>query len=127
MVLMMAVSAMAIFGFGLFQRETADFRGETEMIELVEADGSFRLVSYDHFFDLCAAVQTKEAEIVNAEDSDVPNRDTVLLALRNQRAGLINDYNADARKARTRGQFRDLSLPDRLSVDAVMTNCEVSQ
>jgi hypothetical protein len=36
------LSAMALFGFGLFNRGTANFRGKNEQIEKTKANGNYR-------------------------------------------------------------------------------------
>ncbi len=39
LVLAIVIGSMWIFGWGLFQRSTANFRGETEQIEKTKANG----------------------------------------------------------------------------------------
>lgn len=114
------VASMAIFGWGMFQRSTADFRGQTDAIERVQADGDFRIQAYDRFFELCSAVQADEGRIANME-SELAQEDLsdkrrgelriALTAVRNARAEKIATYNADARREFTVGQFRSNDLP----------------
>lgn len=126
------VMCVGVFGFGWFQRATADFRGGTGQIEQVRADPNYRIAAYDHFFDLCAQIQTTEAGITAQEQelgTDPPQARKVqinanLTAARKSRAGLINQYNADAAKADTQAHFLASGLPYKLDVDAKETTCE---
>ncbi len=126
-------ASMFVFGFGFFAQKTANFRGETQKRNQVEGSGAFRAAAYNHFFDLCAGVQSNEASIRNLEDelhaTPAPTTERVsiimpsLTALRNARAAGINQYNADAVKSYTVGQFRSRSLPYQLSLTAKETSC----
>jgi len=118
-----ALMLIAVYGFGQFQRITADFRGETSQIEKTQANANYRIAAYDHFYDRCAGVQSLESKIKNMktelEAADSDQRKTVLntsiTASKNKRAELINSYNADARKEGTRGQFKASDLPYELN------------
>lgn len=126
------LAAMAVFGFGLFKRSTADFRGTTDQIEQTRASGSFRIQAYDRFYDRCAGVQADEATIkallderANAPDGRKAQINATLTAVRSARAEKIAEYNADARKVGTIGQFRAIDLPGRLDATDEETTCEV--
>lgn len=132
-VLTIVIGSMAVFGFGLFQRSTADFRGETEAIERTQADGAFRIASYEWYFDQCAAIQAAEGRI-NAQLSELdgdpaPSEDrrerinTNLAAMRGQRDALIARYNQEARKEETTGAFRANDLPMQINVSNPTTTC----
>jgi hypothetical protein len=131
-VVLIIISLVAIFGFGLLQRETADFRGDVEAVERTTGSGAFRIAAYEQFFNLCAAVQTHEARIANLErelernpsDSRVEQIEASITAVRNQRMEAINRYNADARMDYTRGQFQDSELPFQLDPNAEETSCD---
>lgn len=126
LVLVIIVASMWIFGFGLFQRSTAGFRGETEQIERTQADADFRIGSYEWFFDQCAAIQAQEgrinAQLDELDGNPAPSEDRVgqintnLAAMRGQREALIAEYNGEARKEDTSGPFRASDLP--ASIDA---------
>jgi hypothetical protein len=126
-------AAMAIFGVGLFQCGTAEFRGKTGQIERTKADPSYRIANYDHFYDLCAAVQSNEAAIdalkeelaTNPSQGRVEQIQAALAALRINRSEDINQYNADARKTATQGQFRASDLPYQLDQTAEKTSCKL--
>ena len=116
---------MWVFGFGLFQRETANFRGETAQRERTLADPDYRMANYDHFYDLCYLVRALDTKIATMEESDLPKdqKSTNLLALRNQRTQLVNEYNADSRKTETKAQLKASDLPESLDEDGE-TTCE---
>lgn len=129
-VLLMAFIVM--IATGVFKKETADFRGDVKATEQVQADGRYRIQAYDKFFNDCASIQSKTQQIKQAEEDlalasgdPAAERDarTTLRALRNQRTEAINQYNIDARKAGTLGQFRDSALPYSISADAETVSC----
>jgi hypothetical protein len=98
--------------------------------EITTSRGDYRIASYDHFTDLCAAVQAKEdqiavmrAELRHAHGFRRSQLLTNITALRTSRAELIREYNGDATKDFTRGQFRDSDLPYQLDVDDEDTTC----
>jgi len=125
------VGSMWIFGWGAFQRSTAEFRGETGQKERTVADPNYRIAQYDHFFDLCASVQSDEAtiQVLLDELATKPSQkrteqiNATLAGVRANRASSINQYNADARKAGTAGQFRASDLPAHLDLNARETSC----
>lgn len=130
------LAAMWVFGWGFFQRETADFRGQTDQIEQISADADYRIAAYEQFFDLCAAVQTKEAELAAAEaelalHEQGTYRHNQLLAnitaITTARADLINQYNADAAKADTAANFHSSDLPYNLDIESETTTCTASE
>lgn len=129
-----AVLVVAIgiaFAVSIYSKTTADTRGKTEQREDTVADGSYRIAAYDHFYDLCAAVQTTEGRIAALEDekagdpseSRLAQIEVTLTALRGQRIEAINEYNADARKEATAAQFKASDLPDQLDPSEEKTTC----
>lgn len=133
-IVLIVVGAMAIFGFGFFQRSTADFRGKTGQIERTRADPDYRIQAYESFYNECAAVQTAETRIANSKanlrtdekGSDDWYRDRAdLSAQENNRADLINSYNAHAREADTRAHFLASDLPYQLDASEEHTTCTV--
>lgn len=121
---------MLIWGFSTgFQYFTADVRGEVEKTELTAGSGEFRIFSYDYFFNKCAAIQNAEVEydaqygllqsMEPGTDRDSRTRydrqrRVVAVQLANIEQ-LKNQYNVDAAKEETIGQFRDSDLPSRVS------------
>lgn len=128
---LLLVALMWVFGFGFFARETAEFRGATGQRERTVADPGYRIAAYDRFFDLCAAVQAKEAAIANLQAEAATTTDaaragqlaSAITAQRNTRAELITTYNADAAKEGTRAQFQASSLPYTLDAAQEATTC----
>lgn len=130
-VIAVALFLAAVYGGGLMQRMTADFRGETGQIEQTQADADYRISAYDQFYDKCAGIQTLESKITNLSDELEETEDeqrksvlnTSITASKNKRAELINDYNADARKEATRGQFKASDLPYEVDINEEETTC----
>lgn len=131
LIMIMILSSMWIFGWGFFQRATADFRGETAALEQIKADPNSRISAYEHFFNLCASVQGHEDTIraLQAELDGEPSESRAeqirgaITANQAARDGKIRDYNSDAAQDFTVGQFRDADLPERLDVDKEVTEC----
>jgi len=130
--LLIAVSSMAIFGWGFFQRSTANFRGQTAAIEKTKANADFRIQSYQKFFNLCGEIQAKEdqARIFQAQlDADKraginnPDHQTNLNAVLATRASLVREYNNLATRGFTEGQFRDSNLPYQININNMETQC----
>lgn len=132
LILIISTILVSVYGGGFLQRMTADFRGETSQIEQTQADADYRIGAYDQFYDKCSGVQSLESKIANLteelEATDEDKRKSVLntsiTASKNKRAEMINDYNADARKEATRGQFRASDLPYELNEEEEETTCE---
>lgn len=122
---------IGVFVFGGLSQLTADFRGETDKRNKVEANGSYRIAAYDHFYDLCSSIQATEDTIGNQlaeRETASPERqaqiDANVVASRNVRASAIRQYNADARKSYTSGQFKASDLPFALDINAKETSCD---
>lgn len=120
----------SVYASGGFSRVTADFRGGTAATEQIKASGAYRIAAYDAFFDKCAAIQGKEAQIaaLRAESERAAGSRAEIVAinisaLTGSRGAAIARYNADAAKAGTEGQFRDSSLPYRINPDQETTTC----
>lgn len=130
-----AVFALAIgisFAAGATDWITAPFRGKVDQRNKTVGNGDYRIASYDHFYDLCAAIQGKEASITNlaaeassgTDDADrLAQVTSAITAQRNTRAELVTQYNADARKAGTSGQFRASDLPYSIDITGEHTSC----
>lgn len=111
---------------------SAPVRGKLQARQQINS-GSYRIAAYDHFFDLCASVQSKEGSIaaLQQELKTKPPQDRVtqinasITALRAARIDDIRQYNADAAKSYTEGQFRASSLPYQLNVNDKETTCVV--
>ena len=97
--------------------------GQLEMREQIKS-GATRIQAYNYFFDLHAAIQAydiqlkalqEQLEATRGEEEKERIRASIA-GLKGQRARATNQYNADARKDYTIGQFRDWSLPYQLEV-----------
>jgi hypothetical protein len=108
----------------------AEPRGKVQQEEILQR-GQNRIARYDHFFNLCAAVQSDEATIgaltqelaTDPPVSRVTQINATITALRSGRAEKINQYNADARKSGTIAQFRSSDLPFQLVHTEEVTSC----
>ena len=131
-IVLLALVVVAVFGI---QWVTAEPRGKLDQRERTVANGQYRIANYDSFFNLCGSIQAKEDQIRNTEDRPTDNKNgtaggftesqkqSILLALENSRASLIRQYNADATKEGTAGQFRDSNLPYQINVNDKDTTC----
>lgn len=114
-----SVLSIALFAAGLaFRYFTADVRGRVDAQEQI-LSGPNRIAQYDHFFNLCASVQSLEAQL-DALNVELPRAPTVrdesrilasITGVTAARARAINQYNADALKSYTSARFRDSDLP----------------
>jgi hypothetical protein len=113
-VVMLAVWGIA-FGFRWF---TAAPKGKLQAREQIQS-GDNRIQAYNHFFDLCASVQTLDQalnqsydQLKTATTSDDKTRiETNIGAQLNSRNDAANQYDADSHKSYTVGQFKASSLP----------------
>jgi nitrate/nitrite-specific signal transduction histidine kinase len=95
----------------------APWQGKLQARQQIQS-GPFRIQAYNHFFDLCASVQTMEQALQQtlvAERTDKGSdlsRDRInFTAQLNDRNDAANQYNADSHKGYTVGQFKAASLP----------------
>lgn len=128
LVILVVIISVSVWAF---KASTQEVRGQVNQGERTKANADYRIASYDRFFNLCAAVQAKEEAIkaVEQQDATTPQQQTQksanLTALRASRAALINQYNADAAKEGTRGQFQASTLPHTLNLNQESTTCVV--
>lgn len=115
-----AVAALAALIVGVFiiKWATAPARGKVSQQEIVQS-GNYRIAAYEAFFDQCNSIVALEQtiEVLEANRETVTDP-TALNRLTDQITGnkiarvqAIQQYNADARKTGTRGQFRSSTLP----------------
>ncbi len=105
------------FGWGWI---TAGPTGQLEARQDI-LSGDNRIAAYNHFHNLCASIQGNEGQIDELESTletiSDDSRDRILVSIagvRGARHQAIAQYNADASKDYTIGQFRDLDLPYKL-------------
>jgi|SRR5690554_2957043 len=131
----LALTLLIAGGFA-FRWVTADIRGEMDARETILADGDFRITAYNSFFNQCAAIQNHEGRIASLElelnDTENPpsesRAETIrmsLTAIRSQRTAAINNYNGDAAREWTSGQFRDEGLPYQIDDREESTGCSI--
>lgn len=100
---------------------TASIEGKVAAQQQIQS-APHRIIAYNHFFDLCAGVRADEVSLVAQTElletiTDAVQRSRVqtnIIGLIGHRAGLIEEYNVNARKDYTQGQFRDSDLPYQL-------------
>lgn len=120
-----------MFATGTIQKWTADWRGDVKVKEQTKANAAFRINTYNHFFNLCASVQSDEDAIQNAKEEMADKGTTdaraaklrqTVTALKNSRAENIRTYNADSANE-MKGAFQSSDLPASLNVGAERTEC----
>ena len=115
-VLLWLAIASAVWGLRV---ATAGIYGRGQAhIQIQSAD--FRIAAYDHFFNQYASIKGLEGQIdeLTNQLSQVTPRTreynytlSSLTGTKGLRHRAIQDYNADAQKSWTEGQFRDNDLP----------------
>lgn len=115
--------AILIVGGWAYRYYTAPIRGQIEQREEVQS-GDYRLYSYEHFYNMYANIQAYEDQIRNqqemletVEGDEAARYRQNINALKNQRASAIREYNSDARKEESRGQFRSDDLPYQIDIE----------
>lgn len=98
---------------------TAPFIGALDKRETVTS-GDYQIFSYEHFYDLCAAIQRKQRSLMAQKDllDDVEDKRRVyqnIAALRSQIQSDVSSYNADSRKSETMARYKDRGLPVRIN------------
>lgn len=117
------------FAFGGVSWITAPFRGEVDKREQTTGSGSFRIATYQRYFDLCTGVQNSEASL-KALDEEKPDASearkaqiaTSATAIKAQRAASVNEYNAMSAQEH-RQPFKDKNLPYKLELADTATVC----
>ena len=119
MLLLWVLIAGAIFGFRV---ATAGIVGRGEAhIQIQSAD--FRIQAYQHFFNVCGSIQGLEGQIdeltallgqFEPGSREYNMTATSLAGVKGYRHQAIAQYNADATKNWTEGQFKDNDLPYRI-------------
>lgn len=123
-----------IVGAGIFTWFWAPWKGKIEQRNLTEGSGAYRIAAYDQFYDDCMSIVAKEQIIANyqSELEGPPKPDdqravqlrAAITAETNARLELIAEYNANARKEDTRGNFRASDLPYEIDPNGE-TSCTV--
>lgn len=103
----------------------APWKGEIEARNQTVGSGAYRNATYDEYFDTCAAIQSAEQKIktyqAQLKTDPPPSSDqaarlnAATMVQQNQWITLVNQYNANADKEKTKGQFRDDGLPEHIN------------
>lgn len=125
---------LAWYGVHIWRRETADTKGQTDVVEQISGDADYRIAAYEEFYDRCWAVIELEAQIqlaeeaVEAESTDWGREEAErnLLALQNTRIDLITSYNSAASKTDTAQNFLASDLPRELNLEGE-TSCTATE
>ncbi len=111
-----AILMVALWGFGVF---TADIKGQGEAYKEIHSK-EFRLEAYNYFFNQYHSILGLEgsidANIAMLHSLDKGTKEynrimTNIVSLQSLRHQAIQQYNAEASKDYTAGQFRDNNLP----------------
>ncbi len=126
LVALLVGAGLALANWG-WKTHTAEIRGKANAEVQIESADS-RISNYEHFFDLCAAVQGYEQAAAGqraqiAAGVEVSRAYTNLTGIQAQRSRAIAQYNADANKSYTKARFLGDTLPRRLDVNLENTQC----
>ena len=116
--LVLALIAVAVVGGWAIRYYTAPIRGTVGAYEQIQS-APMRITAYNHFFDLRAAVQGYDGQLEAMRKSleENPSKKekerivATIAGIEGARARAVAQYNADAQKDYTIGQFRDANLP----------------
>ncbi len=116
---------VVIWGFSTgFKYFTAEKSGQAEAEQQIQS-AEFRIFSYQHFYDQLANINSAEAtydsqyDLLQATTKDTSDYSRIQRNLAASVAfieQLKRQYNADAAKEETMGQFRASNLPSRITV-----------
>lgn len=123
--LVVVLSIGGVFAGWAWKYYTADIRGRIEANETIKS-GPNRIAQYEHFFNLCAAIQGNEAQIdsltenlaVAVDNDDRARIQASIAGVKAIRLTGIAQYNADASKSYTSGQFLASNLPYQIPATA---------
>lgn len=127
LVVLVSVISGVLWGVGVLG---ADVKGRGEARKQIKS-ADFRIAAYDHFYNLCASIQANEISLGAQEDALAgatgDDRERIAANVAGLRAtigGSIAQYNVDARKSYTVGQFKSSDLPYQLDQTTKGTSCE---
>jgi len=107
----------------------APWKGAGDQRKATQGNAQYRIAAYDEFFNACEAIAAKERiieryreQLETATSPDEKSRlNAAITAESNVRDEMIADYNADAAKADTRGDFRADGLPYQIDPNGTTT------
>lgn len=117
--------AVLVVGIWAIRYYTAEPRGKVGAEEHIQS-APFRIEAYNRFFDMCVRVQELQAkldaqhdQLASASEDAAERIMTNITGLRGEYERAVRQYNADARKDYTVGQFRDRNLPYTIEVGGI--------
>lgn len=106
----------------------APWKGAGDQRKATEGNAQYRIAAYDEFYNSCEAIAAKERiieryeeQVEGATGAEKARLDAAIMAESNVRDEMIADYNADARKADTRGKFLASDLPYQIDPEGTTT------
>lgn len=126
----LVVMAISVAGWA-WRYFTAAPKGIVEAEEQINS-GNNRIQNYDHFFDMCSAIQTNKNQLRTqkdmlemAESADERERIRATIAgVKSQLNRNVNQYNADSHKEYTQARFKDASLPYEINASQEIITCK---
>jgi hypothetical protein len=115
------ILAFAVYGIGGFLQSSADFRGETDKRNQVEASGGYKVAAHDWFYDQCSDIKSKQQELEIYKDGGLP--EGKYKAMQTELIRDVEDYNAKASNSYTVGQFKADELPYQIEADEEVESC----
>jgi hypothetical protein len=115
-IVFVGIIMIALWAFGVF---TADIKGQGDVYKETHEAG-YRMEAYNHFYDQFASIKGLEGSIdatvkqlsqMQPGTKDYSRIQTNLTAQQSLRHQAIQQYNADARKGYTIGQWKAADLP----------------
>ncbi len=111
------VFILITFGWG-WRYLTAPIEGRIGAREQIQSK-EMMITAYNHFFDLYAAIKSYDITLKALDEQLIQVTDTTernriiatITGVKSQKGRAIQQYNADAKKSYTIGQFRDWELP----------------
>lgn len=99
----------------------APYKGKLEKRIEVQS-GEYRKQAYEKFYDLCVAIQRKQVSLIAQQSlletaNNKQRINTRIAALKAQLQSDISQYNMDARKIKTKGQFIGDDLPRKITLE----------
>lgn len=119
--LVLGFLVIVILGGWFWRYYTAPIEGRVGAQQQIQS-AEQRITAYNYFFDLYGAIKSYDGALKALQEqllqvSGPEEKDRVLATiagLKGQKARAIEQYNVDARKSYTIGQFKDWSLPYQL-------------